>query len=217
MTFSPPLTQEPEAVLFERMACGLRTHGFSIQAQALSPDFVATLRQEATGQNLRAAGVGRHSAYGQHAEIRRDHIAWIEGTSPTQTQWLDWAQRLQVHVNRALLLGLFSFESHFAHYAPGAFYARHVDAFKGQSNRVLSLVTYLNTDWDPADGGELVLYSDQDEQQELCRVSPEAGTVVLFLSEDFPHEVLPAKTDRHSIAGWYRINTSSGSRIDPPR
>jgi len=27
---------------------------------------------------------------------------------------------------------------------------------------------------------------------------------VIFLSERFPHEVLPAKKKRHSIAGWFR-------------
>lgn len=58
------------------------------------------------------------------------------------------------------MLGLFSFESHFAHYAPGAFYKTHVDAFKGQANRVLSVVYYLNEAWGAKDGGEMVLYSD---------------------------------------------------------
>jgi SM-20-related protein len=41
--------------------------------------------------------------------------------------------------------------------------------------------------------------------------------MVLFLSEEIPHEVLPAHTDRASIAGWFRLNTSINNQIDPPR
>jgi SM-20-related protein len=40
--------------------------------------------------------------------------------------------------------------------------------------------------------------------------------LVVFLSEEFPHEVLPTATDRYSIAGWFRVNTSSAERVDPP-
>jgi SM-20-related protein len=77
-------------------------------------------------------------------------------------------------------------------------------------------VTYLNQDWRASDGGELVLYQDEADKNGL-RILPEAGTVVLFLSDEFPHEVLPAKVDRYSIAGWFRVNASSGRAIDPPR
>ena len=35
-------------------------------------------------------------------------------------------------------------------------------------------------------------------------VQPEAGTLVLFRSADLPHEVLPARRERWSVAGWFR-------------
>jgi len=144
-------------------------------------------------------------------------IAWIESAdSGAAGQWLQFSAQLQHHLNRALMLGLFSFESHFAHYAPGAFYKTHVDAFKGQANRVLSVVLYLNLEWSANDGGEMVLYSDQDPQCVLETIQPLGGTLAVFLSEDFPHEVLPTRRDRYSIAGWYRVNTSSTLRVDPP-
>jgi len=113
-------------------------------------------------------------------------------------------------------MGLFSFESHLAHYGNGDFYKRHYDAFQNQRSRVLSMVVYLNQSWGPDDGGELVLYRE-DVDQEGIRVTPLMGTVVLFLSEEFPHAVLPAKRDRYSIAGWYRVNGSTPDRVDPPR
>ena len=121
---------------------------------------------------------------------------------------------LLVSTLERLFLGLFNFESHFAVYRPGDFYRRHLDAFRGDSNRVLSLVTYLNSDWDPEDGGELVIYP-QDEP--ALRVTPGFGTLVLFLSASFPHEVLAARRERYSVAGWFRLNTSTDERVDPPR
>ena len=100
---------------------------------------------------------------------------------------------------------MFSFESHFSLYGPGDYYKRHKDAFKGEANRVLSLALYLNPGWTADDGGELVLYpSDADAETVEApmrlaaglpaetKVTPLMGTLVLFLSEDFPHEVLPA-------------------------
>ncbi|MEJ2425981.1 MAG: 2OG-Fe(II) oxygenase, partial [Candidatus Thiodiazotropha sp.] len=42
------------------------------------------------------------------------------------------------------------------------------------------------------------------------------GQTVIFLSERFPHEVIPAQRDRYTIAGWYRVNNNLQGRIDPP-
>jgi SM-20-related protein len=78
------------------------------------------------------------------------------------------------------------------------------------------VVVYLNPGWQPVDGGELVIYTDEVDQDSI-RVTPAFGTLVVFLSEDFPHEVLPAQRDRYSIAGWFRLNTSTSDRVDPPR
>jgi SM-20-related protein len=129
---------------------------------------------------------------------------------------LQWTQVLQVYLNRRLFLGLFSFESHFAHYAPGHFYKRHLDAFKGEANRVLSLVTYLNPEWSKSDGGELVIYENTGDTVGRS-VSPEFGTLAVFLSEEFEHEVKAATRDRYSIAGWFRLNSSTTDKVDPPR
>jgi len=34
-------------------------------------------------------------------------------------------------------------------------------------------------------------------------VEPRLGTLVVFLSELFPHEVLPSNRDRLSLTGWF--------------
>jgi SM-20-related protein len=204
------------STLFDAIATDLQTKGYSIQEQALEGQLLARLLHSLQASEMKEAGIGRQQQQQANANIRRDTIAWIENTDQSHGEWLEFAARLQQHLNRKLLLGLFSFESHFAHYTPGAFYKTHVDAFKGQANRILSVVLYLNPEWGAEDGGEMVLYSDSTPQEVLQRVIPVAGTLAVFLSEDFPHEVLPARRDRYSIAGWYRVNTSTGHRIDPP-
>jgi len=73
-------------------------------------------------------------------------------------------------------------------------------------------VFYLNPNWQPQDGGQLLLYV----QGETIEVAPNFGTLVTFLSEDVPHEVLPASRTRYSIAGWYRLNQSMNGAVDPP-
>ena len=122
---------------------------------------------------------------------------------------------VQQALNRALFLGLFEYEAHFAHYPPGAFYRRHLDSFRGRANRVVSTVGYLNPDWPEDGGGEMVLYAPDEPEREVARVRPSAGTFACFLAERVPHEVLPTRLPRASIAGWFRRNASLGGRVDP--
>lgn len=208
-----------EVALFETIARNLESTGFSVSSGALPEDLCQALSRHRRGMDedvFELAGVGRARQYQVLEDIRCDQICWITGASPAGRQWLDWVEALKRHLNRRLFLGLFSFESHFAHFPPGAFYRRHYDAFRGEANRVLSLVVYLNEHWQAGDGGELLIYDDESDRRGLT-IAPEWGTVVAFLSEEFPHEVLPTRGDRYSIAGWYRLNSSTRGRVDPPR
>ncbi len=205
--------------LFARIAEDLIAQGYSIRPTALPESLANALwlhQRQMDEEQYAQAGIGRKDNYLKNDFARTDEICWITGDSPAGKQWLDWASDLQTFLNRRLFLGLFSFESHFAHYRPGDYYKRHYDAFRGEANRVLSIVVYLNPGWHPADGGELVLYKNQHDKEGI-RVVPLMGTVVTFLSEEFPHEVLPATRDRHSVAGWFRVNTTITERVDPPR
>jgi SM-20-related protein len=202
--------------LFEKIARDILHKGYSIQANALPHQLADQLWQHLQNMpeaKFSPAGVGRVQDHTLNHFVRSDKICWISGESFAGQQWLQWAAALQKYLNQHLLLGLFSFESHFAHYAPGDFYKKHVDAFKGEANRVLSLVVYLNSEWRVEDGGELLLYTDD---KNTVKVQPAFATIVAFLSEDFPHEVLVTKRDRYSVAGWFRVNSSTAERVDPP-
>jgi len=65
----------------------------------------------------------------------------------------------------------------------------------------------------------LVIYENQlsepsISENTIASITPSLGTIVVFLSEEFPHEVLPAKSDRYSITGWFRLNNSIVKKID---
>lgn len=213
-----------EDPLFSQIVDDLRRKAWSVIPNALPVTLATHLHQRVLSleaEQFARAGIGRSNNYTLNSFVRRDEIRWIEGCSAAEQDWLDWANRLRLFLNRRLFLGLFSFESHFSHYPPGAFYKKHMDAFKGNprqdtSNRVLSVVTYFNPGWLPEDGGELALF-DEHQVEPFLIVTPAFATLVVFLSEEVPHEVRPAKRDRYSIAGWYRVNNSLNDQIDPPR
>jgi len=210
--------QDGSEPLFEAIAESIFEKGYGVLPMALPKDLANALCQQVQAtsvEQFKQAGIGRDQGLAVNNAVRTDEVCWINYDSDAGSAWLEWASELQRFLNRRLFLGLFSFESHFAHYAPGDFYKMHMDAFKGEANRVLSLVVYLNPDWQPEDGGELVIQLSESVQ-DTVKVTPAFGTVVVFLSEEFPHEVLPASRDRYSIAGWFRLNTSSADRVDPP-
>ena len=192
--------------LFDQIADALAGPGFIVVDQPLPESLINGLIRSLKAQQaaLTPAGVGRQGDYQRNQNIRGDAIQWLEPGDSAVTEFLCWMDTLRLAINQRLFLGLFDYEAHYAVYAPGAFYQKHCDAFKGNPGRKLSTVLYLNQKWDLMAGGELVLY-DEAGTSPLIKVAPECGKLVIFLSEDFPHEVLPATQLRQSIAGWFRI------------
>ena len=144
-----PLHVFDEAI-FENIVDDLVTKGFSIQEHGL-PDFITqallACQRSISEAEYQAAGIGRAENYQKAEKVRGDEICWITGSSSEGALWLSWCEAMQQYVNRSLFMGLFSFESHFAHYQPGDYYKRHYDAFKGETNRILTIVAYFNSYW----------------------------------------------------------------------
>ena len=191
--------------LFEFIAGQLEDKGYCLYTGGLSHRLEAILQDqiaEIPARDFRPARIGRQRTRQKNNRIRRDEISWITGDRLAGRAWLDWADELRLYLNRRLFMGLNSFESHYARYGEGDFYRRHVDAFPGEANRMLSLVAYLNHDWQPGDGGEIVLYP---KAAAPVATAPAFGSLAIFLSEEIPHEVLPCRNERLSIAGWFRV------------
>lgn len=201
----------------DRIAAALAAEGYIILDDILPDDLLALLASQAmapAANAYKAAGVGRDQNLQQIAAIRQDEISWIDHSNPAGREYLAWMEYLRSELNRRLFIGIFDYECHYAHYAPGDFYKKHLDAFKGNTNRIVTTVLYLNPDWQLEHGGELVMYAPESENR-LQKILPEYGRLVIFLSDRFPHEVLPANKHRYSIAGWFRVNNSSATRVDP--
>lgn len=205
--------------VIEQASSALRDQGWWAGTDVVEEELVTTLRCDLHDliehDRLHRAGIGRDRDFQLDREIRSDRVFWLNRRHPVQQRFLEQMENLRLTLNRELLLGLFEFECHYAHYPPGGHYKRHYDSFRGGANRIVSLVAYLTENWQSGDGGELVLYAEDDAV--LATIEPRAGSLALFLSEEIPHEVLPAANHRMSIAGWFRLNTSIGGQLDPPR
>ena len=185
---------------------GLALHGWSQQNLFLSDDLTLALAAEcragAAAGALALAAVGRGTAQAVRGDIRGDRILWLEaGQSAACDRYLVVMEALRVALNREFFLGLDSYESHYALYTPGAAYSKHLDRFRDDDLRTVSVVIYLNPDWQLEQGGALRVHPLDAPSSDIA---PMGSRLVLFLSADMPHEVLPATHDRLSLAGWFR-------------
>lgn len=168
---------------------------------------------------FKPAAMGRQTTASQNPDIRGDAICWLEShdPAPASVEFLSFANALSQDLNRHFYMGLRSHEFHFARYEPGRGYARHTDQHRGTRARKISVVLYLNEDWQPDDGGELCLYrkdesdaapTGRDRAEPVAKIEPVSGRLVVFCSDQVPHEVLPARRVRWSLTGWLRDDTA---------
>lgn len=197
----------------------LPTQSFTVAADALAAHGWYLLEHLLTAAQTRALAAECLALHEAHAMVpaatgllrttsalRGDVTAWFapEALSAAQQVFVERLDALRVVLSRDLLLGLIESEAHYAVYPPGAGYARHLDRLRGSDARVVSAVFYLNPAWQDAEGGALRLYLPSGGHRDIY---PHGGSLVLFLSGQFEHEVLPAKRQRLSIACWMRQRT----------
>ena len=191
-------------------ALALTERGYVVLPGAIPEAGWQGLRGEAehlmAAESFSAARVGRGDGDGdgslRESAVRGGSVCWLDASMPIGQTFVRWMDGLRVSLNRDLFLGLDSFEAHYAHYPVGASYGTHVDRHRHSNARVVSAVIYLNADW-PADaGGELVIYDEHNSPR--LTLAPEGGTLVLFMSDETPHEAKKATRERWSIAGWFR-------------
>ena len=208
---APAPTFPPDAATLDDLATRLRDGDWTVLELSPADPLLLAAGAEARGHadaaRLHPAATGRADDR-RFAGLRGDSTLWLDDPAcgPAARDLLAALDALRGELNRRLLLGLDSVEAHFAHYPPGAGYARHRDRFRSDDARVLSMVVYLNPDWPEEAGGALRLHLPEGPHD----VPPRLGTVAIFLSETIEHEVLPARQPRFSVAAWFRQRPRSG-------
>jgi SM-20-related protein len=199
----------------QQLASQIAQHGICVMDHFLSPTTILELADEvlrlSAASQMQAAGTGRtHKTINK--DLRGDSIYWLDEAEATSAQqvYFTHMETIRQQLNQQLYLGLFALESHLALYPAGTGYKKHIDRFKGsdstQPQRQISCILYLNQNWQDSYGGHLRLYLNQEtEMAEPPHhdISPIAGRLVMFLSDTFYHEVLPATQDRMSLTAWF--------------
>ena len=153
-------------------------------------------------QHLHSAGIGNKTLLTQDKLVRSDLIYWLDRAhnDPHENDFFDLMDRFVLYLNATCYTGITDYEFHYALYEKGAFYKRHLDQFRNDPRRSFSMIMYLNTDWQPQDGGELCVYHSDHVQT----IAPLHGKCVFFKSSELEHEVLLTHQPRLSITGWLK-------------
>jgi SM-20-related protein len=189
---------------FDFIADGLADTGYAVVDEFLSTSEVSDILDleifKKGTNDFKKAGIGKNQALQINEAIRGDYIQWLDkNTAPDPAKiYLSRLNDLITFLNRSLFLSLKDYEVHFTIYPAGSFYKRHLDRFKKNDHRILSVICYLNHVWTEQDGGHLRMYLPAGQVDVL----PMGGRLVCFRSDQIEHEVLPSTRDRLSLTGW---------------
>lgn len=185
----------------DKLIDSLSSQGWYVWDDFMSLQHIQAIKNSIP-DTLQDARIGRGDILQGNKSIRADQTVWLEPEMGEPiVNYLDKMEQVRQELNCQLYLGLRDFETHFCRYPNGGFYKKHVDNPRGQGRRKVTTVLYMNEAWQAGDGGELVVYDKENNQ--LFELEPLAGRMIFFMSEEFPHEVLPTQQKRESIAGWF--------------
>ncbi len=200
-----------ENEVYERIIAEIGSHKYCIVDDFFPSETVALLRQSLITKleedRFKKAAIGNRVNETIVKSIRGDHILWIEEVLANRAEGLfyDQINDMVAYLNRTCFMGILQKEFHYALYPTGTFYKRHIDTFQNDDRRKLSIVCYLNDeDWQPENGGELVLYLNNDVEEVPKIIYPLPGRMVIFESQIIEHEVKTVSTQRLSITGWLK-------------
>lgn len=186
---------------FERLILDISENDFGICDNFLNSEQVQLLILNMETPKFLKAGIGKLSERKENNLVRGDEILWIEddSTNPADQLINKINQNFIQYLNKTCYLGIKTSEMHYAKYPQGSFYKKHLDVFQTQNGRILTLIFYLNINWVPSHGGELIIYSNNKP----ITIEPLAGRLVCFKSNKLEHEVKETNVDRYSVTGWY--------------
>lgn len=192
------------SVSFDQITDGLAESGYAVAEEFLTSqqvDSILQLDEFREGLlHFRKAGIGKQQEKQINETIRGDLIQWIDKVNAPEPikEYLSKIQELITFLNQSLFLSLKDFEVHMTIYPAGSFYKKHLDQFKADDHRKLSLILYLNKNWKQEEGGQLRMHLPTGTKD----IFPVGGRLVCFRSDRIEHEVLPASRERLSLTGW---------------
>ncbi|MEJ2583694.1 MAG: 2OG-Fe(II) oxygenase [Robiginitalea sp.] len=201
---------EPNAQ-FEKIISDVMDHRYSVVPDFLSPLETDSLRevlfQKFNDDAFKKAAIGNRFNEKEITSVRGDFISWIDQGKAcgAERTFLSRVDALIAYLNRTCFLGIVQKEFHYAVYPEGSRYRRHLDVFRNDDRRLLSLICYLNErDWRVQDGGELILYLPGVGEETEKVAHPMPGQLVILQSQEVEHEVRPALRNRMSLTGWLK-------------
>ncbi|KAL1515453.1 hypothetical protein AB1Y20_002078 [Prymnesium parvum] len=222
---APPPTSPAELGARELgMAARLVAHGYTWADRVLPDDRLGEMarhaRSMATG--MVPAGMGQSVLRWHDPHVRGDHTCWVplDGAAAGEGEAAAALCRTSAFallrrtlelttraVNRAQAAGseqalALPRKLMLAHYPPGGRYVRHSDVSPTLPYRRVTAILYLNEGWEPAHGGELLLFPPGCARP--VAVAPHAGRLVLFDSH-MEHEVLSTAVDRWALTAWLQL------------
>lgn len=191
---------------FETLISSFIEHKIGIATNFLTISLANELKKNLLNlnnqQQLFKAGTGNKKDINQSIKVRSDVIYWLdkEHNNKAENDFFIQIESFIKYLNMNCYSGIVDYEFHYSLYEIGCFYVKHIDQFKNDSKRSFSMISYLNNNWQPNDGGELMIYKESSIQ----KITPNEGKTILFKSNEMPHEVLLTNQPRMSVTGWLK-------------
>lgn len=192
---------------FEELIEGFITNSVGISDAFISAPLATALRQNLLQLNednlMVSAGIGNALLKDKTQKARTDKTCWLDEktTNEAEMEFFDIIAQFSSYLNQTCYTGINACEFHYALYEQGAAYSRHRDQFKTNDSRKFSMISYLNEDWQEADGGQLLIHHNAESTQHIM---PSNCKTVFFKSDETEHEVAMAMRPRMSLTGWLK-------------
>lgn len=227
----------------DRIAQQLETEGYftstqfltAVETQALRAQSIALWQEgrfeQSWSESIDAQGVARR--FDKEGVFACEPDGSDYETAPDLLIWMSWLlqtlpHRLNAEMSKScggsVDLSSQAFNAKLAVTKPGgSTYPLHIDNPQGlavNDTRKLTAIIYLNPDYQKGDGGDLRIYLNNNVVQDF---TPTGGRLLLFWSDEIPHEVLPTSPnadpndedkDRYALTVW--IPTNEMAQIHSP-
>jgi Rps23 Pro-64 3,4-dihydroxylase Tpa1-like proline 4-hydroxylase len=191
---------------FEDLIASYIENRVGISEHFLSADLANNLKQNLIDLNQKSllieAGIGNAEKLSYDGAIRSDSIYWLDKkhNNAFENEFFTQIEAFITYLNQSCYAGITGYEFHYSLYESGDFYLKHLDQFKNNPSRKYSMISYLNSNWQESDGGELMIHQANNYQ----KITPTQGKTVFFKSDELVHEVLLTQSTRMSITGWLK-------------